>query len=191
MSSSLRRWDLFDRVHRVALALGAGTLLIIAALTLVGVFARYVLSRPLAGITELTGEGLMVVLIYLSLSSAHHIRVSLVVNKLPVLGRRLVSYLVLAVTGLVLAIAVYAAYEGAITSMLTGEATTGITTIDIYPFRFIVTLGLALSLLRVIQLRTRWLSMSHDESLPDDARATDDDPASARPGADGDAPRGG
>jgi TRAP-type C4-dicarboxylate transport system permease small subunit len=174
---------LAEAPHRVSLVLGAAILLVMAAITIAGVFARYVLSRPLAGITELLGEGLMVALIYLSLSSAQHIRVSLIVTRFPPAVRRLVELVVLATVVAVLLVGVYAAYGSAITSYRTGEATTGLRTVPIYPFRFIVMIGLALTVLRVLQLRRRWLQADEfEEALVAERSAT---AAGERPGPEG------
>ncbi len=158
--------------HRVALAFGALTLLVMATITIAGVFARYVLSSPLAGITELLGEGMMVALIYLSLSSARHIRVSLAVTRLPARARKVVEVAVLATVVVVLLLGVYAAYQAAVASYESGEATTGLRTVPIYPFRFIVMIGLALTVARVLQLGRRWL----------EADEVDEDSGSERPG---------
>lgn len=143
--------------HRIGLALAGITLLGMAALTLAGVIARYVLHRPIPGVTEFVGECLMVLVIYFAMSSAHHIRVSVVINRLPGMARRAVEYVVLVISAMVLSVAVYASYGGALVSLETGETTSGVQTIDIYPFRFVIVIGLAFTVLRVLQLRRRWL----------------------------------
>lgn len=168
------RTGVADALHRTGLALGGIILLAMAALTLAGVVARYLLHSPIAGATEFVGEGLMVLLIYFAMSSAHHIRVSVIISRLPGAVRRIVDYAVLVIALLVLSAALYASYQGALVSLETGETTSGVRTIDIYPFRFVIVVGFALTILRVLQLRRRWLQ---DPGAPD---AGDDGPSRAQ-----------
>ncbi len=157
MGFRLIRAGVANAPHRTGLALAGITLLGMAALTLAGVIARYLLHRPIPGVTEFVGECLMVLVIYFAMSSAHHIRVSVVINRLPGMARLAVEYVVLFISVIVLGVAVYASYGGALVSLETGETTSGVQTIDIYPFRFVIVIGLAFTVLRVLQLRRRWL----------------------------------
>lgn len=155
--------------HYLAAGIGALTLLVTALILLVAVFARYVLNNPIAGVTELLGSGLMVMIVYLSLSSARHVRVSLIVNRLPELAHRVAAWIVVAITVATLGIAVYATYQGAVDSYRNGEATSGLVRFDIYPFRFLIVLGLLLTLIRVLEMRSDWLEPEQPEGPANDA----------------------
>ncbi len=152
-----------DLIHSIALGAGALVLLVMAGIMIAGVVMRYLFNNPIAGVTELVGSGLMVALIYLSLSSAEHIRVTIVVNRLPAAVRRWVERGVIAVSVVVLSIGVYTGWVKAISSYRAGEATEGLVSVAIYPYRFLIVLGLLLTALRALQLGRRWLRGSQDE----------------------------
>lgn len=150
-------------VLRTATAVVAGLILIVmAALMIVGVFARYVLHEPLPGITDIVGDMMMVAVVYLAVPSARHIRVSVVVSRLHGRVRTVVDTISLLIVIAVLAVGIYAAYVQAMASYASGESTTGVITIHLYPFRLLVLLGLVLTLLRVLAVRSKWLALEEE-----------------------------
>ena len=174
----LSRSHLAAAPHYVSVAIGAVTLLATALILLAAVFARYVLHNPISGVTELIGSGLMVTIVYLSLSSARHVRVSLIVSRLPHIAQRVAAWIVVTMTVGVLGVAVYATYQGAVDSYRHGEATSGLVRFDIYPFRFLIVLGLLLTLVRVLEMRSGWLESERldepAEGLTDKGQAISD-----------------
>lgn len=180
MGSVMSRTGIAGLLHRTGLALGGIVLLTMAALTLAGVVARYLLHRPIPGVTEFVGECLMVLVIYFAMSSAYHIRVSVVISRMPSAVQRVVEYAVLLISVVVLSVALYASYQGALVSLETGETTSGVQTIDIYPFRFVIVVGLALTVLRVLQLRRRWLRQPGALDTGEDGPSAEDTDRSRR-----------
>lgn len=162
MSPLSRKSRIADSIHEKFLGLGGLILLGMAGFILVGVVARYILNSPIPGVTELIGEGLMVALIYLSLSSAHHIRVSLLVNRLPSKARKVVDFFVVGLCAGVLLIGVWPSAEKALGAYRSGEATTGLITFNLWPYRAVIVIGIALTALRAIERGRRWLEA--DES---------------------------
>lgn len=181
MKPSALRSRIANALTTVSLGAGALTLLVMTAIILAGVFARYLLRRPLPGITELIGEGLIVALIYLSLSSANHIRVSLVVNRLPRSVRKVIDFVVLGVCLVVLAVGVLPAWDSAVQSYRSGEATTGLITYDIYPFRFIIIVGLVLTFIRAADRSRRWLHAGEFGGPADEPELVEDEEAAPGP----------
>lgn len=171
MSPSTRKSRIADAVHQAFLGVAGLILLLMAGIILTGVVARYILDSPLPGITELIGEGLMVALIYLSLSSAHHIRVSLVITRLPDKVRKFVDFGVVGLCAGVLLLGVVPAAQKAMGAYRSGEATTGLVTFAIWPYRVIVVVGIALTAIRALERGRRWLQA--DET----GMRREDDPA--------------
>lgn len=162
MSPLTRKSRIADSIHDKILGLGGLILLTMAGIILAGVVARYILNSPIPGVTELIGEGLMVALIYLSLSSAHHIRVSLIINRLSGRARKVVDFFVVGLCAAVLLIGIWPSAEKAIGAYRSGEATTGLITFNLWPYRAVIVLGIALTAARAIERGRRWLEA--DES---------------------------
>lgn len=171
MSPAKQKSRVTDIIHETFLGLAGLVLLGMTAFILAGVWGRYVLNDPIPGVTELIGEGLIVAAIYLALSSAHHIRVSLVVSRLSEGTRRVIDYFVVGICAGVLLLAVWPAAEKALGAYRSGEATTGLVTFQLWPYRAIIVVGVALTAIRAIERGRSWLyadeSGMHDAPEPD------------------------
>jgi TRAP-type C4-dicarboxylate transport system permease small subunit len=154
-----------ERVHAVALAVAASVLILITAIILVGVVVRLVFDRPIPSSNELIGSCLMVALIYLSISSAHHIRITLFVGRFPPNVQRGVESAVVVVCVLGLVAAAYAALGAALESFLTNESTVGLFTFDLFPYRLLIFVGVVLLAIRIGTGGRRWLQMDRTEDV--------------------------
>lgn len=168
-----------DRLHAIGLGLAAITLIAITLIVLAGIVARHLVNQPIPGSNELIGSCLMVALVYLSLSSAQHIRITVFTKRLPARARAVIETSVLVVCFAALLVSAYAALGAAIESFVTNEATVGLWTFDIYPYRVIILLGLLLLALRILQQRRGWLA--GDEFETGDEPAGLDEPEQAQP----------
>lgn len=165
MQPTVRRWRaVTDRIHSVALGLSAVTLLCITVIVLAGVIARLFFNQPIPGSNELIGSCLMVALVYPALSSTQHIRITFFTKKLPDLVRDGVEVAVLVLCAATLLFGAYAALGVAIESFVTNETTLGLWTFDIYPFRFVILLGLVLTAMRIIERGRTWLRDDETEA---------------------------
>ncbi|MQA07163.1 MAG: TRAP transporter small permease subunit [Pseudonocardiaceae bacterium] len=160
-----------DRLHAAALGLAAVTLIAITVIVLAGVFSRHVLNRPIPGSNELIGSCLMIALVYLSMSSADHIRITVFVKRLPPRLRAGIDTAVLFVCFVALLVSAYAALGAAIESFVTNEATVGLWTFDIYPYRIVILLGLLLLAMRIVEKGRAWLSSETVEAVEQDETA--------------------
>lgn len=165
MQPNVPKWRaVSDRVHSVALGLSAVTLLCIAVIVLAGVVARLLFDQPIPGSNELIGSCLMIALVYPALSSTQHIRITLFTKRMPKKVREGVEIVVLVLCTVTLLFGAYAALGVAIESFVTDETTLGLWTFDIYPFRFIILIGLLLMAMRIVERGRSWLRESDVES---------------------------
>lgn len=160
--STWRRW--VDAPHRAASLLAALVLLVITAVALANVGSRAFAGKPLESSNELIGSWLMVALVYLPLSSAHHIRITMLTSRMPRAVLRWVdgAVVILCVAGLVLAI--WATLVAAVISFQTHESTVGLHTFPLGPIRLVICIGLALLCLRVVSSPRDWLAEPRDSS---------------------------
>lgn len=108
---------------------------------------RFLLNQPIAGTLEIT-ESALPLLVFLSLALTQHqgghIRVVLVVRRLPPAWRRAATVAGLALGALFFAWCAWATFGTAMKSLAINEQEWGTIRFPIYPVKFVVSLGLAL-----------------------------------------------
>ncbi len=76
-----------DGIDRILVYLSGISLFIMMLLVFANAMLRFTVNSPISGVIEFTGEYLMVIIVYLSLSFTHknggHVSVNVVVDKLP------------------------------------------------------------------------------------------------------------
>ena len=89
----LNKW--FDKIDRFFLFIAAGTIFLMMVWIFIDVILRYFFNRPIAGTMEITGEYLLVIIVYLSISFTQkqngHVNVDLLLNKLSKGTKRIVG----------------------------------------------------------------------------------------------------
>lgn len=173
-----------DGIHDVAANLAGAVLIVITLVVLAGIASRLLFGQPIPASNELIGSCLMVALTYLALSSALHIRITALTRRLPEKFARWAENVVVAVSAVGLALAVWAALSIALLSFRTEESTVGLYTFDIAPFRFLIVVGLLLLLLRVVRERRSWLTEDTHDDAHDEAHDDADDPGPGDHGAE-------
>ncbi|AXK33673.1 TRAP transporter small permease [Streptomyces armeniacus] len=158
------RRSAIDRVHDVSAHLAGAVLILITLIVLAGVASRAVFGQPVPASNELIGSCLMVALVYLSLSAATHIRITVVTRRLPPAWTVWTERAVLVFSAAGLAFAAWAALSMAVTSFRTGESTVGLYTFDIAPFRLLIFAGVVLLLLRLVREGRSWLAEETQET---------------------------
>ncbi|WP_181764981.1 TRAP transporter small permease [Streptomyces albidus (ex Kaewkla and Franco 2022)] len=167
-----------DRVHDLAANLAGAVLIVIALIVLAGIASRALFGRPIPSSNEFINSCLMIALIYLSLSAASHLRITVFTRRLPPKWAVPVERVVLGVCVAGLSVTAWAALTTAVMSARTEESTVGLYTFDIAPFRFLIFAGICLLLLRVVREGRAWLA----EERPQTGEAIDED--SGRGGRD-------
>jgi len=136
-------------VHLLAGALGAVSILLILVMmvaTVSDVISRLVVGRPIAGVIEM-GEVLMVAIVFLGLayteSKGAHVRMTLVIRKLPPRTAAVATMLGLALVLFVVAWMTIVTGERALTSFDSQETRFGLVQIPVWPARVALAVGLA------------------------------------------------
>ena len=122
-------------------------------LVVANVFARYLFNAPITGAFEIT-ESLLVVIIMLGLALTQyhggHIRVVIVTRRLPPALARLARIFALVVGALFFVWCAYATWGFAHESYTIQEQEWGSVNFPLYPFKFVVFLGVVLLTLQFI-----------------------------------------
>ncbi|WP_165820844.1 TRAP transporter small permease [Pueribacillus theae] len=89
--------SLFNRIEKILLATSAFTLLVMMLWIFTDVILRFFLNRPIPGTIELTGEYLMVLLVYLSLSYTYkvdgHVKVTMFEEKFSINIKKITTFI--------------------------------------------------------------------------------------------------
>ena len=146
-----------SRFQRLRLAYGrllhafglvsAGSIFAVLLLVVANVIGRYLFNAPITGAFEIT-ESLLVVIIMLGLALTQfhdgHIRVTILTRRLPPAGARLAKAATLMLGGVFFAWCAYASWKFAYQSYSFNEQEWGTITFPLYPFKFVVFLGVVL-----------------------------------------------
>ena len=111
---------------------------------------RYVLARPIKGVFEVTEEILMVMMVFLALAGASHIRVTFLMERLPQKFKDGTRIVLLALTVGFFGIVVWQSWAYAIFSFTQSETSWGLIPFPLYPSRFMVFIGFLLLTLRLL-----------------------------------------
>ncbi len=127
-----------------------GILVGMMAFIFADVLMRYFFNNPIEGSYEITEQILMVSIVFFALAFASHIRVTFAVERLP----RKVNIAIRSIT-LLLAVSFFIvlawqSWNAAVFSMRMGEFAEGIYHFALYPSRFVVFIGFALLVLKLL-----------------------------------------
>jgi len=146
-----------SRFQRLRLAYGrmlhafglvsACSIFAVLVLVVVNVIGRYLFNAPITGAFEIT-ESLLVVIIMLGLALTQfhdgHIRVTILTRRLSRAGARLAKVATLLLGCVFFAWCAYASWKFAYQSYSFNEQEWGTVTFPLYPFKFVVFLGVVL-----------------------------------------------
>ena len=153
---------LVDRLSDVA---GVGAAVILGLLTLnviVDVLGRTFFGRPFAGTLELTTYWWMPGLVLLSFPFAErvqeHIKVTMVLEALPLPARRVIEGTIAALVAALLAVLAYFTLQDALASAAMGQTTNSRPPVAVWPFKFVAVAGVALLALQSAATSYRFFS---------------------------------
>lgn len=152
-----------DRLRSLLRTLAGLVLLGMMLLMVYNVVARTWFDAPVDGIVSIVGEALMVAMVYLALSTPIHISIRIVVQYLPATLARYIDLLTWAVSVAVLAIAGWASWGRAVISYQLSERTVGTFTFELYPYKFLVAVGLFATAVHVLLIGRRWVAGVREE----------------------------
>lgn len=148
---------LWGRMERYTLALvkgmsyAAGIILAgMMGLILSDVLMRYVWARPIHGVLEITEEILMIAVVFLTLASAPHIRVTFITERFRPEVRAMIRIVSLIPVILFFIILDWKSLLQATFSLNKGETSWGLIPFPLYPSRFVVFLGFTFLTLRLL-----------------------------------------
>jgi TRAP-type C4-dicarboxylate transport system permease small subunit len=143
-------------VHGISLTLGgvaAVTIVFMMVATVADVWMRYFTGSPIAGVTEV-GEVLMVVSVFLGLALAEyrgaHVRVTIVLEKLPPRFAAIISSGCMLLVLVLLAWMVWVTAGRALDSIESNEFRFGLVQIPVWPGRVAIAVGLAAYFLEAV-----------------------------------------
>jgi len=153
----LRDEDIVSRIQRVSLAYGgllrafgvvaAISTFVMMVLVVANVIGRYLFNKPITGAFEIT-ESLLVVIIMLGLALTQyhdgHIRVTILTRRMPPWWARFAKICALIIGAVFFSWCAYASWEFAYQSYSFNEQEWGTITFPLYPFKFVVFLGVVL-----------------------------------------------
>ena len=137
----------YGRLLQACGVLSAVSIFIMLVLVVANVIGRYLFNAPITGAFEIT-ESLLVVSIMLGLALTQyydgHIRVTILTRRMPARWARLAKIATLLLGALFFAWCAYATWKFALESYSFKEQEWGTITFPLYPFKFVVFLGVVL-----------------------------------------------
>lgn len=147
MSGFQRLRQAYGRLLHACGQVSAISIFVMLILVVANVLSRYLFNAPITGAFEIT-ESLMVVIIMLGLALTQyhdgHIRVSIVTRHLPPAWARFFRISALLLGAAFFAWCAYASWKFALQSYSFKEREWGSITFPLYPFKFVVFLGVVL-----------------------------------------------
>jgi TRAP-type C4-dicarboxylate transport system permease small subunit len=114
------------------------------------VLMRYVFAKPIHGVLEITEEILMIAVVFLTLASAPHIRVTFITERFRPEVRARIRVISLIPVILFFVIVDWKSLLQAAFSFSKGETSWGLIPFPLYPSRFVVFLGFTFLTLRLL-----------------------------------------
>jgi len=136
--------------ERLFLAIASVGALVMMIMISVDVLLRHFFSMPIKGSYEISENILMVGIVFFALSRAHHVRVTLVVGKLPPWSQRLASQMMLLISIVLFFLMTWQSGYMVYVSWSQREIHDGILNFPLYPGRVIVMMGVFLLLLKLV-----------------------------------------
>lgn len=154
-------WNSFVKIVfglRGALAEAGGWLLtFMAFLIFVDVIARYFFNSPLPSVYEFSEEILMVGFIFLALSAAHHIDITLLVSKYQGRLKKNMAVIRHLLSFIFISLATWQSAKMTLISLDQGEVSESILSYPLYPGRAVLIVGFALlALVEFIRMVQVW-----------------------------------
>ena len=147
MSAFQRACRAYGRLLQAFGLLAAVSIFIMLVLVVANVIGRYVFNAPITGAFEIT-ESLLVVIIMLGLALTQyydgHIRVTILTRRMPARWARLAKIATLLLGAVFFLWCAYASWKFALESYSFKEQEWGTITFPLYPFKFVVFLGVVL-----------------------------------------------
>ncbi len=151
-----------ERIFLVIASVGALTMMVMIT---VDVTLRYLLSMPIKGSYEISENILMISIVFFALSRSNHVRVTLVVSKLPWRIQRLMSQLMLLVSIILFFLMTWQSGFMFYVSWSQKEIHDGILSFPLYPGRMIVLMGVLLLSLKLVMRFLKSLGAEREEEL--------------------------
>jgi TRAP-type C4-dicarboxylate transport system permease small subunit len=147
-----------DGWERMMLSVSTVITFILMVLTTADAGGRYLLNRPITGAYEISTNYLMILLVFMAMSYCYregaHIRVTFLVDRLPVKVKLFVNYVVQAVSVIIGVLFIIATYQQALLTMEQHTTLSSLSFVPLGPAYFIVPAGLFfMSLAMLIDLR--------------------------------------
>lgn len=146
--------NLFETVDKITSGIAAFTLFVMMLWIFMDVMLRTFLNNPIQGTIELTGEYLMVILVYLSLSYTHkndgHVKVTFLEEKFPKLIKNITKFITnLLAASLFLFIGILNFQEG-LNYLDQNIRSVGVLGYPLAPALFIISFGLIMITVRLL-----------------------------------------
>ena len=146
------------RLTSLLLTMAGLALLAMTLLMVYNILARALFDAPVDGVVSIVEEALMVAIVYLALAAPIPISLRIVIDRLPAGIARIVDTCTWLMSIAVLLVAGWGSWERAIVSYERGERTVGLFSFPLYPYRFLVALGLLVTCFHVAVVGRRWVA---------------------------------
>lgn len=145
---------LFERVDKVLASISAITLFMMMMWIFIDVVLRSLLNSPLQGTVEITGEYLMVILVYLMISNTHkfqgHVTVDVIQKKMSESIKKIAKLFTNLISAIFFAIICVLNFQEGLDYLAQNINSIGILDYPLAPALFIISLGLAMITLRLL-----------------------------------------
>jgi TRAP-type C4-dicarboxylate transport system permease small subunit len=147
-----------DGWERIMLSISTVTTFILMVLTTADAGGRYLFNRPITGAYEISTNYLMILLVFSAMSYSYregaHIRVTFLVDRLPMKVKLIVNYIVQMVSAIIGVLFVIATVQQSLLTMEQHTTLSSMPFIPLGPAYFIIPVGLFfMSLAMVLDLR--------------------------------------
>ena len=147
-----------DRLIWGLLTLSALALIAMTLIIAYNVVARALFSAPVDGVVTLVGEALMVAVVYLAFAAPVQISLRILVNRLPKRVSKSVDTISWLISMVVLFLVAWGSWDRAVVSYERAERMVGIFNFLVYPYRFLVAIGILAAGIHVFVVGRRWVA---------------------------------
>lgn len=144
----------FDGLDKIFNFISGVTLFIMMIWIFLDVMLRFVFNSPIQGTIEITGEYLMVLLVYLAISSTQkydeHIKVTILLDRFPEMAKKITKFITNILGAILFVYIAVFNFQSGLDYMEQNIRSAGVLNYPLAPALFIISIGLFMITLRLV-----------------------------------------
>ncbi|MBD3108328.1 TRAP transporter small permease [Bacillus sp. AGMB 02131] len=146
--------NMVDKIDKLLVYLSCSSLFILMILVIVNVSSRFIFDKPIIGVIEFTGEYLLVIMVYFSLSFTYlhdeHIKITFLFDKFPSSIQQIIKILTNMICIVFLIIVCVVSIQEGVEYYDRGLTSTSSLNYPLFPALLIISVGIFVFILRIL-----------------------------------------